>query len=742
MEAGNAPGAAVDAPYQEQKLSSVLRSLLVALSLALYAVWLYLCYDAHNWVLWRASIALTSVVGWLWFLSAKRPRLAAVSMVTGMASGMVAITCADPQGLASRILAVPIFCGALLFGPTAGLFVAGSMALAFFCLGRTQPDLVLAAASAGVTGVLLWVGLRTWQSMLAIYCEQAAKTTGLVKSLRDNQGKLNATIKALDTAYRLLESSNRELILARQEAEELRQLKTRFATQLSHELRTPLNIILGFSQLIYRNPRFYGYPQWGQELLRDLAQIQRNVTHLSELVDDIVDLARVDALAMPVRRESADLGRVIEEAMSTVRSLAASRGVELLHSCPGDMVSLPMDTVRIRQVLFNLLTNAIRYTERGSVAVRVALSEEEAIVAVSDTGCGIAEADLATVFNEFYQIGRPRDSVGAGKGLGLAIAKRFVQLHGGRIWAESQVGKGSTFSFSLPLTFRPSSLVRQQAAPLPPRARGKPVVLVLSDDGIAPAFLARHLEAYEFLWAKSAATADELRESAKPLAVIVNAPATGQADPLLGEVTRSIGDGVPILQCALPSTQWLTGTGAFAAVLTKPVSAEDLLKTVSETVGETVSASVLVVDDDRGFAQLVRRLLEAHLGQAVSVSTSYSGGDALARMRSDRFDIVLLDLAMPEMSGFEVVAEMNEDPALKHIPVVAVTALTPGEEQLATEVSSFRLVRKGPHRPGELLRLIGTALEAATSVSFGLMPDTAAATPEAVPERRASADTR
>ncbi|MHB0877154.1 MAG: sensor histidine kinase, partial [Anaerolineae bacterium] len=290
-----------------------------------------------------------------------------------------------------------------------------------------------------LTGLVTWIGFRSTHSSLSQALHRSMEATALAEQVRNERGELNRTIKALDDSYQLLEKTNRDLLLARQEADTLRDLRSRFATNLSHELRTPLNIILGFTQLLWTKPHVYGYSKWSDALLRDLSEIRRNAGYLAQMVDDIVDLARVDALAMPVRREPTDLCRLVEEAVAAVSAPATDRGLTVSASCSGGIPTLLLDPLRIRQVLYNLITNAMRHTTRGSVTVTVQVTGDGVVTSVADTGCGIPEGELKTIFNEFYQVGRPKESADSGKGLGLAIAKRFVQLHGGRIWAESEV---------------------------------------------------------------------------------------------------------------------------------------------------------------------------------------------------------------------------------------------------------------------------------------------------------------
>ncbi|MBC7292978.1 MAG: response regulator, partial [Thermoleophilia bacterium] len=193
----------------------------------------------------------------------------------------------------------------------------------------------------------------------------------------------------------------------------------------------------------------------------------------------------------------------------------------------------------------------------------------------------------------------------------------------------------------------------------------------------------------------------------QPVAVIADEAITPEVMPLLPP-------DLPLIRASLPSSNWLTETGGFAAILTKPVSEDDIMGTIVRVLGDSKEWDALLVDDDRGFLQLTSRMIEAATGGRASVRAAYSGHAALAKMRQRRPDIVLLDLLMPDMSGFDVAAKMREDPDLSTIPVVAVTAATPGEDQLTTHGAMFALTRKGSFRPGELVALIEATLSVAT----------------------------
>ena len=697
---------------REEMQRSTLRLLLLIAAVLVLPAWWYLANaDQLNLTLLSTCIGMSLCLYVInRMVSLNLPLAKSVFFFTALA-GILSIRFLAGITPANYLFVFPVLFAGALYSPYAAAIVALLSSILIWLTAPTDSSLPVVVVLG--TGLALWAILHYLQETLGWALHHSLEATVLAEQLRDQRGKLNRTIKDLDASYQLLQQTNRELALARQEAETLRDLRSRFATNLSHELRTPLNIILGFSQLIYLNPDLYGQAKWNETLRRDLAQIQRNASYLSELVDDIVDLARVDALAMPIRRENTHIRRLIEEAVATVQSLALNKGLSITIICPDDIPSLLIDPVRIRQVLFNLVTNAIRYTEHGSITVQVREAPDELVVAVADTGCGIPAEQLETIFNEFYQIGRPRDSADAGKGLGLAIAKRFVQLHGGRIWVESEVGKGSTFFFTLPLADKLVSRLKQATPLSVPEARSKRTVLLLGDNGTASAYLSRRLHELECVPVEQFGDMPERAQILRPAAVIVNRPVGGEAPDGWREAIQALPEAVPIIECSLPSPEWLCGEERFSAVLTKPVSPENLLAALGRVLPNNGKADILVVDDDRGFVQLVSRILEAAPGGNYRVRPAYSGEEALRRLRRDKPDAALIDLVMPGMSGFDLLQRIRQQPDLANLPVVAVTAATPGEDHLTAKGTRFSVERKGPFQPGELLKLISASLELA-----------------------------
>ena len=725
------PVAVPVAPTVEDLCLPAVKAVLVVWAVLCVGLWLFLGIHPDD----RAVLAGASGLALAIFVASlavsRHPRLAALLLLAVLSATIVLAAALGGNPAYLSFLCVAILASGALVAPAASLAasaLAAALAFALAPAGAQGGWLAILFVAVGVTA---WAAYRPQHSLLLLTWQRSISATMLSERLRDKQGQLNKTIKALDLSYQLLEKTNAEVIAARKEAEMLRDMRNRFATNLSHELRTPLNIVLGFANLIYRKPRLYGYEQWNSALLRDLAQLQRNAHYLSKLVDDVVDLARVDALAMPVRRAPARIDQVIAEAVESVYTLAERKGLQILVSCPAGLPEVPMDALRVKQVLFNLLSNAVRFTDQGTVSVTASIDERELVVAVSDTGPGIPPGELSTIFDEFYQVSRPKTGADPGKGLGLAIARRFVHLHGGRIWAESEPGHGSTFTFTLPLSGMGVSRLKGPAPVPAPRARAPATVLVLSHDESPCLYLSRRIEGYDFAFAPNLEVAESLLAGSTVAAILIDSSlGLGAA-----EVRRSLGErwpaNLPVVECPLPSTRWLSAGGDFQAVLTKPVAAEDVLATLARLLDGQDSARVLIVDDDRGFVLLMRRMLQAS-DRGYQLDSAYSGTEALRKMRRSPPACVLLDLVLPEMNGFEVAKAIRADPQLGNIPVVAISAATPGEDNLTAQGATLSLSKRNPFRPGELKELLSAIFRIACEGTT--LPDSDAGPQEAVPE--------
>mgnify|MGYP005838966729 CR=1 FL=1 len=550
-------------------------------------------------------------------------------------------------------------------------------------------------SSRGLYTVLRW----TWNSQ-----ERASK---LVQELRERQGELNRTLAALTEASRRLEHTNRELAIARREADEARALKEQFVANVSHELRTPLNLIMGFAEMMFLSPESYRGVVWTPELESDVGEIYRASRHLQGLVNDVLDLSRIDAARLPMFRELADIRAIIDDAVEAVAPLLRQHGLQHTVEYEEPLPQLFVDRTRIRQVMLNLLNNAVRFTDAGGVAVRARLAEDSVVVSVRDTGIGIPSEQLEAVFDKFRQVGGgPRGRGGAG--LGLALSRQFVALHGGQMWVESQEGVGSTFFFSLPVPGTRPPTASLQRSPERWRAdwSAAPLIVVDPDPAVAQ-MLSRHLDRH-VVPATDARQAEALVEETHPQAIIVNQRPDLPAETWVGGFgLASERYAVPVLRCSVPSTKWSPGAAGFDDYLGKPVTRESLQQLVQRYC--PTSDTILVVDDSPGFLGLMERMLRT-MSPARDVLTADCGVEGLRIARERVPRLVLLDLLMPGMDGFALLRALRAEPGLHGTAIVALTASSYLEEALLCQSRYFTLTQASGLSTGSLMELIRGAL--------------------------------
>ena len=301
---------------------------------------------------------------------------------------------------------------------------------------------------------------------------------------------------SLRNAYKLQQRIQQELIEARQQAVEARQLKERFAANISHELRTPLNIIMGFSEVIHLSPEVYTDTVLPMTLRRDISQIYKNSRYLLELVDDILDLSHIEQTEFTLQLEPTDLFRFLEDFSQFSADLLNNHPAEFNIDYPTDLPVVLIDQVRIRQVLLNLLNNARRYTSRGRIHISAERHQQQIVFHVADTGIGIAQAALERIFDAYYQVDYKLSRGQGGAGLGLAICKKFVEAHGGIVWVNSELGQGSTFSFTLPIANIAASPAIS-TAPVSNEQRCRPRIAIVEQNQHIVKVVQNHLAEYD-----------------------------------------------------------------------------------------------------------------------------------------------------------------------------------------------------------------------------------------------------
>ncbi len=497
--------------------------------------------------------------------------------------------------------------------------------------------------------------------------------------------------------------AERRSIVAEQEALTLRlsatvealrgasQAKSDFLASMSHELRTPLSAILGFSDLMRAEPAVDGAVSVPVEWVEHM---HRGGEHLLSLINDVLDLAKVEAGRLELQPEPIDVGALATEVANGVRPIAERKHIALTVDTAPTIVSA--DRGRLRQILYNLLSNAIKFTpEHGSVEVSVARTTAGIDIAVADTGVGIAADSLVAVFEEFRQVG-DADARQEGTGLGLALTKRLVEAHGGTIGVESAPGKGSRFTVSLPAEGELAGAgVRAAPDPAPAAditpplsdSRERPDVLVIEDDPSALRLLREYLEpnGYAIHAVSTGEGGLAAARARRPAAIILDVLLPG-ADGW--EVLRQLKadeelNAIPVIIVTVVDERELGLALGAVDYIVKPIRRDSLLRSLARHVARPATGRaprVLAVDDEPTALAFIRAALEP---EGFEVRTTTSATEALGVLRQGGFDLVVSDVVMPEMDGFELARRLKADERTAAIPILLCTAhdLSPADKQ-------------------------------------------------------------
>ncbi len=514
-----------------------------------------------------------------------------------------------------------------------------------------------------------WLAGRPLRASVSWALEAWDDARQLLSETRARRAELYRTLRALEEATYRIERMNNELLLARHEAETARALKTRLATTLSHELRGPLNLILGFSQLMALYPERYGEPL-PSVYYPDVDAIYRNSQHLASLVDDILDLSRIEAERLPLVKDHIDLEEdVVKKVIATVRLLVERKGLYLKEELAGELPSTFADPVRLRQVLSNLLINAIRFTERGGITVGTKWQDQRLIVSVQDTGQGIAKEDIPNLFKEFSQLLVAETREAAGTGLGLSISKQLVELHGGRTWVESEVGVGTTLHFSIPVSDgTPVANTIVQTRHTDPRVVPNRTCLVVHHDPTLVRLLGRYVEEYRMVGVTREQDVLTVTEELHPRAIITAPPFTDRIKHQFAETSYD----VPIISLNMPGLTEQHNAKGVLSYMTKPVTTE-MLAAAMRQINRGNETTILLVDDDPDFVRLLEGMLTL-LPRPYNLFRAYDGRQALDTMKTVVPDVVFLDLVMPGLSGEETLEYMRRNERLRNVPVVIISA--------------------------------------------------------------------
>lgn len=492
-----------------------------------------------------------------------------------------------------------------------------------------------------------------------------------------------------------LEAKNAELDAARQKAQEANESKSRFLASMSHELRTPLNAIIGYSEMLEEESIQSGHAAY----IGDVQKINAAGKHLLALINDILDLSKVEAGKMTLYYETIELASVLQYTGATVRPLTAQNGNEFILDYPDDIGAIRTDITKLRQILFNLLSNACKFTEHGTITLRAWRERREgvdlAVFEVSDTGIGITPKQQENLFEAFSQADASITTKYGGTGLGLALVRKFTELLGGEVEFLSRAGEGSTFIVRVPVeppsrpavsgmdVVSPAATLPQpedirfarDGAPGVDRRRAVSSVLVIDDDTLVHDMLRRVLgkEGFSVECAGDGKEGLMRARDIVPSAIILDVLMPGMDGwQVLEELKNDPATSrIPVIMLSMADDHTRGYSLGVTEYLTKPADRNTLLATLRRCVREGPRAPVLLVESDTDQQRILRQALE---GEGWSVMVAQDGKSALDSVHARSPAVIIMDLVMPNMDGFEFLRLLRNESACRDIPVAVYTA--------------------------------------------------------------------